>query len=193
MILKPVDGNIKITSRYGTRIHPVTKKRGFHNGIDIGVREGEKLLAVADGKVIINKTNNGGVNSGYGHYLVIEHDGFCTLYAHMKELSRFRVGQVVKQGETIGYSGNTGSSTGPHLHFEVRKGKFSSSFFNKNVQGKYLNSIDPETFELNEEWKEILKKETTNPSDWIRFFEKNKSDKIGKFLPDLILKLYKKS
>ena len=73
----------------------------FHDGIDIGALipgvEGDKLYAVADGLVIISKVNGGGVTKGYGYYIVIQHDGFSTLYGHLQELI-LNVGQTVKAG-----------------------------------------------------------------------------------------------
>lgn len=115
-----------ISSNFGYRFHPVLKKYKGHQGIDIrplkrGV-SGDKLFAVADGKVIISKVNNGGVKCGYGYYCVIQHNGFQTLYGHQKNLS-VKVGQSVKAGDVIGYMGNTGTSTNVHLHFGLKNNK----------------------------------------------------------------------
>ncbi len=92
-----------------------------HNAVDYGMPVGSPLYAAADGTIIISKSS--GYNGGYGEYVVIQHpNGTQTVYGHMSD-PEVAVGQVVKQGQLIGYSGNTGKSTGPHLHFEVRGAK----------------------------------------------------------------------
>lgn len=92
-----------------------------HNGVDIGSSLGTTIRAAAGGKVIIAKGS--GWNGGYGNYVVISHaNGMQTLYAHLNSVS-VSAGQTVSQGNTIGTMGNTGQSTGVHLHFEVRGGK----------------------------------------------------------------------
>lgn len=95
--------------------------QGLHDGnaVDIGAARGTPIHAAADGTVIIAR-NNGGWNGGYGNYVVITHDnGAQTLYSHMKN-TIVSPGQFVSNGQTIGYVGMTGRTTGPHLHFEVR-------------------------------------------------------------------------
>jgi len=99
------------------------KTQGIHgnNGVDLAAPTGTPILAAADGRVIVSRS--GGYNGGYGSYLVISHpNGTQTLYAHLSQNSVF-VGQSVAQGQTIGAVGNTGKSTGPHLHFEIRGAK----------------------------------------------------------------------
>lgn len=99
------------------------RTQGIHgfNGVDIGAPVGTTIYAAAPGEVIISRA--GGWNGGYGTYVVIAHDnGTQTLYAHNSS-NIVSVGQRVVQGQVIGYSGNTGKSTGPHLHFEVRGAK----------------------------------------------------------------------
>lgn len=92
-----------------------------HNGIDIAARVGTPIYASADGKVIVAR--NGGYNGGYGSYVVISHgNGTQTLYGHMSRVD-VGVGQSVSRGAVIGAVGNTGKSTGPHVHFEVRGAK----------------------------------------------------------------------
>ena len=89
-----------------------------HNGIDIGVSVGAEIFASADGKVLIAKGD--GYNGGYGGYVVIQHtNGVQTLYAHLSGVN-VSAGSQVTQGQIIGHSGNSGKSTGPHLHYEVR-------------------------------------------------------------------------
>ena len=119
---------VRITSPFGTRKHPVTGRATKHNGIDFGAetpgREGDPLFAVADGEVIISKVNSGGPTKGYGYYTVIQHGKeFATLYGHLKGLVK-KVGDRVKAGEIIGYMGNSGTSTAPHLHFSVTAGRY---------------------------------------------------------------------
>ena len=119
----PCPGHYNITSPYGYRNHPISGKYKFHKGIDIagGGIKGKPIVAAADGIVSIAKYNSG----GYGYYVMVNHgtgdDGktYVTLYAHMSKY-KVKVGQKVKKGETIGYVGTTGASTGYHLHFEVR-------------------------------------------------------------------------
>lgn len=99
------------------------RTQGIHgyNGVDLGAPEGTPIRAAAAGKVIISKST--GWNGGYGHYVVIKHpNGTQTLYAHMTK-AIVGVGATVSAGETIGYVGSTGRSTGNHLHFEVRGAK----------------------------------------------------------------------
>ena len=115
-----------VPSYSGYYLRPVaggTKTQGIHgyNAVDIGAKTGTPVLASASGKVIIAK--NSGWNGGYGNYIVIEHDnGTQTLYAHNSRNIVFS-GQAVVQGQVIGYVGNTGRSTGPHVHFEIRGAK----------------------------------------------------------------------
>lgn len=103
-------------SAYGWRIHPIWGDRRFHAGEDIGAPSGTSILAADSGIATVIPDNG----NGYGNYIMINHGGGrVTLYAHM---SGFAVsnGATVTQGQTIGYVGSTGNSTGPHLHFEVR-------------------------------------------------------------------------
>lgn len=109
---QPFAGSYPITQRYGEKI---TDPNG-HTGIDYGCPLGTPVLASADGTVM----RAGFAATGYGYYVTIQHpDGSATVYAHLKT-PIVTVGQEVKQGDVIGYSGNTGNSTGPHLHFEAR-------------------------------------------------------------------------
>ncbi|MBM7557620.1 peptidoglycan DD-metalloendopeptidase family protein [Halanaerobacter jeridensis] len=104
----------RITSGYGYRFHPVEKKRIFHEGIDIGVWYNHKVIATGQAKVVFS-----GWKSGYGRAVVLDHGyGYRTLYGHNNKLL-VRTGEVVKRGEPIALSGNSGRSTGPHVHYEV--------------------------------------------------------------------------
>lgn len=112
----PVVG--RINSPFGWRRHPVTRRRDFHTGIDIKAPRGRAITASKSGVVEYS-----GWMGGYGRVLVIRHgDGYSTLYAHCSSLS-VRKGQSVSQGQTVAHVGTTGRTTGPHLHFEIRKGK----------------------------------------------------------------------
>lgn len=109
----PVKG--EITSRFGTRIHPVFKTKLMHTGIDIRASEGTPIKAAAPGETLF-----AGWLRGYGQVVILDHGrDLTTVYAH---LSRFNVeeGKIVKGGEIIGNVGSTGVASGPHLHFEVR-------------------------------------------------------------------------
>ena len=104
-----------ITSYYGYRIHPVLGYSKFHSGIDIGVGTGNPVYSVKSGVVILSQ-----YYYGYGNAVIVDHgNGLSTLYAHLNTL-KVSKGQWVNQGQVIATSGNTGISTGPHLHFEVR-------------------------------------------------------------------------
>ncbi len=107
----------RISSRFGKRKHPISKKWRAHKGVDYAASRGTPIRATADGKVIL-----AGRKGGYGKTVVLRHAGrFSTLYAHMNGYAKgIRNGARVKQGQTIGYVGSTGMSTGPHLHYEFR-------------------------------------------------------------------------
>ena len=114
-LARPVPGTI--SSGFGPRIHPIHGYSLMHNGIDMNGGSGQAIVSAASGTVIF-----AGVKGGYGNTIMVDHGGgMVTLYAHQ---SKFAVsaGQSVKRGQTIGYVGSTGVSTGPHLHFEVRVG-----------------------------------------------------------------------
>jgi murein DD-endopeptidase MepM/ murein hydrolase activator NlpD len=110
----------------GFLIRPISggrKSQGIHghNGVDLAASIGTPVYAAADGRVIVAKM--GGYNGGYGNMIIITHDkGIQTVYGHLNSIY-ITTGQTVTQGQTIGELGNTGKSTGPHLHFEVRGAK----------------------------------------------------------------------
>ena len=119
----PYPGYSSGSSRYGMRIHPISGVRKMHTGEDIGGSYGDTIVAAKDGKVIIASAPVSGQNtggSGYGNYLVIDHgDGVSTLYGHCRTLY-VGLGESVVAGQSIAEVGSTGTSTGPHLHFEIR-------------------------------------------------------------------------
>lgn len=109
----PMNGERIVTSRYGWRIHPVYGTLGWHSGTDMWSSD-PNILAVADGVVVEAR-----YAGGYGYRIVLDHgNGVKTTYNHMTNLIH-KVGDVLKQGQVVGYQGNTGVGTGPHLHFEV--------------------------------------------------------------------------
>ena len=119
----PLKNNFKVTSKYGYRTHPVTgEKYSFHNGMDISASSGTPILSVYNGVVAtVAKT------SLAGNYIMINHgSGLYTVYMHCSKIIA-KVGQTVKQGDTIALVGSTGRSTAPHLHFSVR------------LNGEYVN------------------------------------------------------
>ncbi len=112
---KPLRVPLVVTSRYGYRPHPVTGRYQFHEGIDFRAATGTRVYASKAGRVIA-----AGRRGGYGKIVGIEHDdNFTTWYGHLSRI-RVKKGQTVSKGQVIGLSGNTGISTGPHLHFEIR-------------------------------------------------------------------------
>lgn len=111
----PAPGIYSISSYFGERLHPISKEYTMHTGIDIETPRKTPLVAAQTGTVIFANWF-----AGYGKAIIIDHGGgYTTLYAHIDVIS-VEVGQVVKKGDNIALSGNTGYSTGPHLHFEVR-------------------------------------------------------------------------
>lgn len=123
----PLPGHYFITSKYGNRFHPVLKKYSLHTGVDIAGSgcNGDPVVAAASGTVIKATYSN-----AYGNYVVIDHGGgITTLYAHSSKLV-VKAGDKVSAGQEIMKVGTTGYSTGPHLHFEVRK------------DGKYLDPLN---------------------------------------------------
>ena len=115
-IVMPLNREISITSPYGTRMHPIFGASKFHNGIDLAANY-ENVYSVLDGIV----AETGWDNNGGGNYLKIKHfDRFETAYLHLSEIY-YRVGEFVKAGLIIAKSGNSGNSTGPHLHFSVKE------------------------------------------------------------------------
>ena len=112
----PVNG--RITSGYGSRFHPVLKITRPHPGLDFHAPIGTPVYATGDG--VIEEATSG---AGLGRYVKIEHAtaGYVTVYAHLSRIAPgLKKGKSVKRGDVIGYSGNSGLSEAPHLHYEVR-------------------------------------------------------------------------
>ncbi len=113
----PMNIPIKVTAKYGYRIHPILNRKKFHKGIDLRAPRRTDVFATADGVVKYVQDKNEGA---FGRVVHIQHNyGFETLYAHLR-FTRVKVGDVVKKGQLVALSGNSGQSTGPHLHYEVR-------------------------------------------------------------------------
>lgn len=122
----------KITSPYGWRIHPIRKERVHHNGADFGVAMGTPVKAIANGKVIYAAPSTikrpDGEPGGGGYIVRVRHkvngEWITATYMHLRKGSfTCRKGDIVKEGEILALSGNSGDSTGPHLHFEIQRGK----------------------------------------------------------------------
>lgn len=114
ILASPIPG-ARITSNFGSRLHPIFREWRTHTGVDFGATAGTAIRAAADGEIAF-----AGARGGYGLTTIIDHGrSLATLYAHQSALL-VRAGQVVKRGQVIGRVGSTGYSTGPHLHFEVR-------------------------------------------------------------------------
>ena len=129
---------LRFSSGYGYRIDPFTHKRKMHRGVDLTVPRGTPIYATGDG--IIERVDSS--VSGYGRHIKINHGfGYQSIYAH---LSRYNVrkGQRVQRGDLIGYSGNTGRSAGPHLHYEIIK-----DGVHQNPIHFYYGSLTPSEFD----------------------------------------------
>jgi murein DD-endopeptidase MepM/ murein hydrolase activator NlpD len=118
LLKTPIDG-ARLTSRYGMRRHPVMGYSKMHRGLDFAAARGTPIMASGDGTIVY-----AGEKGTYGNYILIRHaNGYSTAYAHLSACSRrVKKGRRVSQGEIIGYVGATGLATGPHLHYEVRRG-----------------------------------------------------------------------
>lgn len=127
----------KRSSRYGPRIHPIQGKRKHHNGVDLTAPKGTAIFAPADGVVEVVRRSN----SGYGNLLKIRHAfGFATLYAHLDDFN-VASGTFVHKGQQIATAGNTGSSTAPHLHYEIH-------FLDRSLNPQHFMEWDSGNFDL---------------------------------------------
>ena len=127
----------RITSYFGTRIHPILRFARFHAGIDIGAGWGTPIVAAADGQVV-----GAGWSGGYGRQVRIAHGGdTLSTYSHMSDYA-VEPGAFVRRGQVIGYVGSSGFSTGPHLHFEVRQSGVAVNPLGVTVMS--APAVDPE-------------------------------------------------
>ncbi len=128
----------RIASGFGMRMHPIYKTRKMHSGMDFSAPTGAPVYATGKGKVVKVKK----LRKGYGYHVVIDHGfNYETLYAHLSKI-KVRTGQRIKRGDVIGLVGNTGTSTAPHLHYEVHKnGK------RINPINFFYNDLSPEEFD----------------------------------------------
>ena len=148
---RPLKAKARVSSPFGERFHPILKYRIFHKGVDLAAPKNTPIMAAADGKIDLL-----GRKGGYGKYISIQHaNGWKTAYAHLNGYRKdLKVGSYVRRGEVIGYVGNTGRSTGPHLHFEVIRNKNVVSPFGNNViQGNQLTGFALEQFQS---WAETI-------------------------------------
>jgi murein DD-endopeptidase MepM/ murein hydrolase activator NlpD len=127
---KPVRG--RVTSRFGYRRDPFSKKRAFHTGVDIAGRFGSEVRAAREGSVVFS-----GARFGSGKVVILGHAfGYQTVYAHLSA-ARVSKGQKVRQGEIIGFIGDSGRSTGPHLHFEIwHRGRLINPLTQTNMSSR---------------------------------------------------------
>lgn len=138
--IQPIrDNDIRrISSYYGYRTDPFYKVRKFHDGVDFSAPLGKEVVATGDGKVIEVKRSR----RGYGNVIIIDHGfSYKTVYAHLNSFN-VKKGDKVKRGQVIGAIGNTGKSTAPHLHYEVRKNNHAI-----NPIHFFFNDLTPEQYE----------------------------------------------
>jgi len=115
----PEPYRVNARSPYGPRRHPITGKQTFHHGIDVAMPVGTPLTAGANGEIV-----HKGRSASAGFNLIIRHaDNFHTVYYHLREPSHLNLGTRVSSGDKVAFSGNTGASTGPHLHYELRNSR----------------------------------------------------------------------
>lgn len=131
------DKKIRVSSSFGYRVHPIYKTVKLHAGMDFAGPIGTPIYATGNGKVVYAE-----MHRGYGKCLMIDHGfNYKTLYAHMDKFN-VKAGKRVKRGDIIGYIGNTGISTGPHLHYEVKKNNIAVDPINY-----YFNDLTPDEYE----------------------------------------------
>ena len=179
--------NNRITSSFGWRAF---NGGGFHNGLDFGAvvagRDGDPLFAVNDGFVA-----RAYKSTSYGYCVIIQHDGWCSLYAHLQNLI-VKTGQKVVSGQVVAKMGNTGISQATHLHFEVRDCLYDDKFWVRDGADtkKYKYCVDPKPF-IDEQIRGgrymsadevIMNSNLDRPEDWIAY--KNKLKELAKVAPN---------
>jgi murein DD-endopeptidase MepM/ murein hydrolase activator NlpD len=146
LVRRPLEGGGRLSSRFGTRVHPIYKRRIHHNGVDLSAPRGTPIYAAGDG--VIERAQR---VSGYGLYVEISHvNNFETGYGHMSKIADgIKPGVAVRQGQIIGYVGSTGNSTGNHLHFEIKvNGRFVDPLSVKLPRDKSLPSQYADEFAI---------------------------------------------
>ena len=147
---------VRVTSRYGNRIHPIKHTKEFHRGVDLKANMNTPIYATADG---VAEWAGMHKKSGYGKLIILQHSyGFKSVFGHLNKIV-IKSRQFVKKGQLIGYSGNTGLSSGPHLHYEVR-------YFYQTLNPKYFMEWSMENY------NEIFKKVKAVP--WNSIIEASK-------------------
>ena len=167
LLARPVRG-ARISSRFTKRrFHPILKKWKAHLGVDYAARRGTPIVAAGSGRVVF-----AGRLGAYGKLVKIRHnDGYETRYAHMKSFRRgIKRGKYVKKGQTIGYVGTTGRSTGPHLHFELRKrGRATNPLRVVQVTTKKLKGKERKAFlRLKENYNESINLHLKNETKFVK-------------------------
>lgn len=144
----------RLTSPFGYRIHPVYKTKKFHKGVDLVTPSNGPIYAFVAGEVIHAK--EGAKGSGFGGYgitvAIKDNKGYLHCYAHLS-IAAVKVGQRVERGQMIGRQGSTGVSTGPHLHYEIRKKSSPSYGFTSDESGV----VEPTQYLINYYAKELPK------------------------------------
>lgn len=147
----PLKTHEGLTSRFGYRIHPVSKNRKLHKGLDFRAKIGTPIYATADGVAKYVQSKNVG---SFGRLITISHNyGFETLFAHLNKTT-IKIGDVIYKGDLIGYTGNSGRSSGPHLHYEVK-------YAVNSLNPKYFVNWDIKNYEY------IFKKIKKVPWDYV--------------------------
>ena len=137
----PIDYK-RVSDGFGYRMHPILKRKEFHAGMDLTAKSGTPIYAPADGVVEYAKKKG-----SYGNYLLLNHPyGFKTAYGHLKKFA-VKEGDYISKGDLVGYVGNTGRSTGPHLHYEIR-------YLQKWLDPKNFKELSPQNY------SKIMKKES---------------------------------
>ena len=172
LLARPVK-NARISSRFTKRrFHPILKRWKAHLGVDYAARRGTPIVAAANGRIIYAARMG-----AYGKLIKIRHkDGYETRYAHMKSYRRgMKRGKRVKKGQTIGYVGTTGRSTGPHLHFELRKnGRAINPAKRIQLTTKKLKNKEKKAFiQLSKNYNESIRLHLENNT---RFIKQKKID-----------------
>lgn len=161
----------RVTSPFGYRTDPITgAKQSFHQGLDIGAKvagvQGDNLYAVKDGQVVYAQYMPSPVY-GYGYFTIVEHQGFCTLYGHKRELKR-RVGEYLSAGDIVGYMGKTGAATGVHVHFEVQPIQWQGySYYITSANGIRKYAVDP--YQFIEDYRKRQKEDLDMANEIVRY------------------------